>query len=90
MMMKMESISQLGLAFFGLTLDNVQEVRMNLFKSLHSIIFHSKGAYDYYTIYNMPIWLRKFTFKEIQDLLNEVLDSVRLEKKRIFKNKGSF
>ena len=40
---------------------------MNLFKSLHSIIFHSKGAYDYYTIYNMPIWLRKFTFKEIQD-----------------------
>ena len=44
---------------------------MNLFKSLHSIIFHSKGAYDYYTIYNMPIWLRKFTFKEIQDFYSE-------------------
>lgn len=44
---------------------------MNLFKSLHSIIFHSKGAYDYYTIYNMPIWLRKFTFKEIQDFYFE-------------------
>jgi len=44
---------------------------MNLFKSLHSIIFHSKGAYDYYTIYNMPIWLRKFTFKEIQDYYAE-------------------
>ena len=31
------------------------------------MIFHSKGGYDFYTIYNMPIWLRKFTFKKIQD-----------------------
>ena len=39
---------------------------MNLFKQIHEIIFHGKGGYDYATIYNMPIWLRKFTFKEIQ------------------------
>ena len=30
-------------------------------------MFHGKGGYDYITIYNMPIWLRKFTFKEIND-----------------------
>ncbi len=31
------------------------------------MIFHSKGGYDFYTIYNMPIWLRKFTFSEIDN-----------------------
>ena len=33
---------------------------------LHQIIFHGKGGYDYDTIYNMPIWLRKFTYAEIK------------------------
>ena len=47
------------------------EVSVNLFKQLHSIIFHSKGSYDFYTIYNLPIWLRKFVFKEIDDYYKE-------------------
>ena len=34
---------------------------------IHEIVFHGNGGYDYDTIYNMPIWLRKFTFKKIQD-----------------------
>lgn len=29
-------------------------------------MFHGKGGYDYITIYNMPIWLRNFTFSRIQ------------------------
>ena len=35
------------------------------------MIFHSKGGYDFYTIYNMPIWLRKFTFSEIDNFYKE-------------------
>ena len=35
------------------------------------MIFHSKGGYDFYTIYNMPIWLRKFTFSEIDKYYKE-------------------
>ena len=34
---------------------------------IHEIVFHGNGGYDYNTVYNMPIWLRKFTFKKIQD-----------------------
>ena len=34
---------------------------------IHEIVFHGKGGYDYDTIYNMPIWLRKFTFQSIQE-----------------------
>ena len=40
---------------------------MNLFSQIHEIVFHGKGGYDWDTIYNMPVWLRKFTFHKIQD-----------------------
>ena len=61
-----ESISQLGLAFFGLTSDNAPQIRINLFSQIHQIIFYGKGGYDWYTVYNMPIWLRRWTFNEIK------------------------
>jgi len=57
----------LGLTFFGLTYDQVPEIRISLFTQIHQIIFHGKGGYDWHTVYNMPIWLRKFTFKQLQD-----------------------
>ena len=67
MMLKLESISQLGLAFFGLTLDLVPETRAAIFRQIHQIVFHGKGGYDWDTVYNMPTWLRKFTFHEINE-----------------------
>lgn len=30
-------------------------------------MFHGKGGYDYLTVYNMPIWLRNFTFQKINE-----------------------
>lgn len=53
--------------FFGLTLENSQTYRKNLFTQIHNIVFHGNGGYDWFTIYNMPIWLRKFTFHEINE-----------------------
>ena len=53
--------------FFGLTLENSQVYRKNLFTQIHNIVFHGNGGYDWFTIYNMPIWLRKFTFHEINE-----------------------
>jgi hypothetical protein len=55
----------LGLAFFGLTYDRVPEIRVSLFTQIHQIVFHGKGGYDWHTVYNMPIWLRKFTYNEM-------------------------
>ena len=34
---------------------------------MHEIVFHGNGGYDWHTLYNMPIWLRNFTFKKIQE-----------------------
>ena len=60
-----------GSAFFGLTLNNAPQFRINLFHHLHQIIFHGQGGYDFQTVYNLPIWLRKYIFKEISDYYNE-------------------
>jgi hypothetical protein len=70
----------LGLAFFGLTFDIASQARAALFKQIHEIVFHGKGGYDWNTIYNMPIWLRKFTFKQIQEFYEE--------EKAVIENKG--
>lgn len=40
---------------------------MYLFNQIHDIVFHGNGGYDYNTIYNMPIWLRNFTFSKIKE-----------------------
>lgn len=61
----------LGLTFFGLTSDHAPIYRKSLFTQIHNILFHGKGGYDYATIYNMPIWLRKFTFSEIDNYYKE-------------------
>lgn len=62
-----ESISQLGLAFFGLTYEIAPQARAALFTQIHEICFKGQGGYDWKTIYDMPIWLRKFTFNKIQE-----------------------
>ena len=50
---------------FTLTSEEVVNYRKNLFTQIHEIVFHGQGGYDWETIYNMPIWLRKFTFNQI-------------------------
>lgn len=60
-------ISPSGLTFFGLT----SNYRTGLFTQIHNIVFHGKGGYDWHTVYNMPIWLRKFTFKKLKSFYEE-------------------
>ena len=56
------------LTFFGLT----SEYRTAIFSQIHEIVFNGQGGYDYQTVYNMPIWLRKFTFQKLKDHYDEV------------------
>ena len=76
---------RLDYRFFGLTLSNSSEFRKNLFTQIHNIVFHGNGGYDFGTVYNMPIWLRKFTFKQIDDYNTEA--NKKLQKAQ--KGKGS-
>jgi hypothetical protein len=71
----------LGLTFFGLTSNTVPQTRAAIFQQVHQIVFHGKGGYDWETVYNMPIWLRRFTFNEIQKYYDE--------EKQSYENKGN-
>ena len=52
-------IFQLELPFFGLT----PEYRASLFSQIHDICFHGKGGYSFETIYEFPIWLRRYVHR---------------------------
>ena len=71
----------MGLAFFGLTLDTASQNRSNLFTQIHQIVFHGNGGYDWHTVYNMPIWLRRFTFNEIKKHFEEENEAIQNQSK---------
>lgn len=64
------------------SLETIQSYRISLFQVIHEIIFHGNGGYDYNTVYNMPIWLRKFTFKTLKDWYNQKAESSSKSKSR--------
>jgi hypothetical protein len=57
----------LDLAFFGLTSEAAPQIRASIFNQIHDIVFHGQGGYDWETVYNMPVWLRKFTFNKMKE-----------------------
>ena len=71
MVLRRTSTFQLILTFFGLTSNNVSSFRLSIFNQIHEIVFYGKGGYDYNTIYNMPIWLREYTFHKLKDFYNQ-------------------
>lgn len=54
--------------------EDIKQYRLNLFTKIHEIIFHGGGGYDYNTIYNMPVWLRDFTFHKLKEHYNPKKD----------------
>ena len=62
--------------------DTAPIARANLFTQIHEICFHGKGGYDWNTIYNMPVWLRKFTFTQIQNYYKEEQESIKNQGKK--------
>jgi hypothetical protein len=42
-----------------------------LFRTIHEILFYGRGGYDYETVYNMPIWLRRITHQMIVEYMSK-------------------
>ncbi len=61
--MLLQLTSLLVLTFFGLT----PQYRKLIFDQVHDLVFHGGGGFQYYDVYNMPIWLRSFHIKKISD-----------------------
>ncbi len=63
--------------FFGLTSKEAFTLHKHVFKTIHEIVFHGKGGYDWHTVYDMPIWLRNFTFTEIKKYYDDEAAAVK-------------
>jgi hypothetical protein len=64
---------------FTLTSEEIVRYRKNLFTQIHEIVFHGQGGYDYKTVYDMPLWLRRFTYNKLREFYekkNEQPDTV--------------
>tara|TARA_R110002153_G_scaffold120002_1_gene265142 strand:+ start:831 stop:1115 length:285 start_codon:yes stop_codon:yes gene_type:complete len=53
------------------SITQLQQYRLSVFNSIHEIVFHGKGGYDWNVVYNMPLWLRKFTFDKLKEFYSE-------------------
>jgi hypothetical protein len=62
----------LGLTFFGLT----PKYREHVFSRVHEIVFYGQGGYNWDTVYEMPIWLRKFTFNKLKEFYDKEQEAV--------------
>ncbi len=61
---------------------------MYLFRQIHEIVFHGNGGYDWDTVYNMPIWLRKFTFETLKEYFEKQKEEAE-KQQNLLKNKPS-
>ena len=59
-----------------------------MFSQIHDIVFHGKGGYDWDTIYNMPVWLRRFTFEKIKEFYDKEREEAE-KHQNILNNKSS-
>mgnify|MGYP007077655176 CR=1 FL=1 len=63
--------------FFGLT----PQYRSILFSQLHDLVYHGGGGFIHSEVYNMPIWLRKFSINKISEFNKEQNDKMEKAQK---------
>ena len=61
--MLLKLIFLLVLTFYGLT----PQYRKLIFDQVHDLVFHGGGGFQYYDVYNMPVWLRRFHTHKISE-----------------------
>ena len=50
-------------------------------------MFNGQGGYDWPTVYNMPIWLRRFTFETLKEHYEKQNEQVN-KQQNMLNNKG--
>lgn len=63
----------MGLTFFGLTSTD----KVAIHKLLFSMAYHSNGAFDVDYLYNMPVYLRTFYMKQLEETKAEEAKAIK-------------
>ena len=83
--MLLQLTSLLVLTFFGLT----PQYRKLIFDQVHDLVFHGGGGFQYYDVYNMPIWLRRFHTQKISEYNKKQNEEMQKAKKGTNPNQPS-
>jgi hypothetical protein len=75
-------------SFFGLTSKEAFQYHQSIYNQIHEIVFHGGGGYDWATVFNMPIWLRRFTFDKIKKWKDAEAEAIKKAKKGSGKQGG--
>ena len=59
-----------------------------MFSQIHEIVFHGNRGYDWNTIYNMPIWLRKFTFNKLKEFYDKEQEAADQQNNQLTNKSG--
>ena len=63
----------MGSTFFGLT----SEHKIEIHKVLFALVYYSNGGFTHSEVYNMPIYLRAFYIKQLEDAKKEEAEAVK-------------
>jgi len=67
----------LGPTFFGLT----SEHKVEIHKTLFAMAYYSNGAFSFEQVYNMPVYLRSFHMKQLEDAKIKEAEAVKSAQK---------
>ena len=63
----------MGRTFFGLT----SEHKVQIHKTLFTLAYYSNGAFSFEQAYNMPVYLRNFHMKQLEDAKSKEMDAYK-------------
>ena len=63
----------MGPTFFGLTSEN----KVDIHKTLFTMAYYSNGAFNFEQVYNMPVYLRNFYMKQLEETKKREAEQVK-------------
>ena len=74
---------QLDQTFFGFNPAD----RINLHDALFRLLWFGEGRWDWDTVYNLPIFLRKFYVNKVNEILERKSDQIEQQLQSVSKNR---
>jgi hypothetical protein len=68
----------LGQTFFGLT----SEYKVHLHQNIFSLIYYGNGGFTFDTVYTMPVYLRTFYMKQLEDVKKKEAEMIESATKK--------
>ena len=62
---------------------------MSVYNEVHDLVYHGGGGYSYSEVYNMPIWVRRFTFQKLKEAYEQRAEAISKKQQTLTNDKPS-